>query len=134
MGAGWCTGRGDGGSTGRFHSPVVSSHFPVRTTRSLLSVTVQDSAVYTSLYPLPQNFLAAISDEWESPGIMCASVMLDGSHGMLRLQVCIEVRMLPSGMVTCSSVTAGFTLMAVAFVVRKWVVAEVSLMALYVLR
>ena len=65
-----CMGRGIGGSTGRCHSPVVLSHFPVKTTWLFLSVTVHDSALYTRVYPLLQNLLAAIKDEWERPGIM----------------------------------------------------------------
>ena len=74
--------RGDGGFTGRCHSPVVLSRFLIRATWSYLSVTVHDSALYTRVYPLSQNLLAAINEEWERPGIMCASVTLAGSHGM----------------------------------------------------
>ncbi len=117
------------GFTGRCHSPVVSSRFPVRTTRSFASETVHDSAVYTILYPLSQNLRAAISDEWDNPGIMWASVTFAGSHGMSRLHVCVDVRIFPSGMVTCSGVTAGLMLIAGAFSVRKCAVAPVSLMA-----
>ena len=107
------------GFTGRCHSPVVSSP----------SETLHDSAVYTILYPLSQNLRAAISDEWDNPGIMWASVTFAGSHGMSRLHVCVEVRMFPSGIVACSGVMAGLMLTAGALAVRKWAVAPVSLMA-----
>ena len=117
------------GFTGRCHSPVVSSRFPVRTTRSFGSETVHVLAVYTILYPLSQNLRAAISDEWDNLGIMWASVMCAGSHGMSRLHVCVDVRIFPSGMVMCSGVMAGLMLIVGAFSVRKWAVAPVSLMA-----
>ena len=81
---------------------------------------------------MSQNLLAAINEEWERPGIMCASVTLAGSHGMSRLQVCVEVSLLPSGIVTVRGFTAALMLIAGAFVVRKCAVAPVSLMALYV--
>ena len=130
--AGRCTDWGVGGFTGRCHRPVVLSRFPIRATCSFLSVTVHDSALYTMVYPLSQNLLAAINKEWESPGIMCASVTLLGSHGMFRLQVCVEVSLLPSGMVMVRGATAGLMFIAGASVVKKCAVAPVSLMAWYV--
>ncbi len=124
--------RGAGGFTGRCHSPVVLSRFPIRAIWSFLSVTVHVSELYIMVYPLSQNLLVAINQEWERPGIMCASVTSSGSHGMLRLQVCVEVSLLPSGMVTVRGATAGLMFIAGASVVKKWAVAPVSLMALYV--
>jgi hypothetical protein len=69
-------------------------------------------------------------DECDRPGMMCASVTVEGSHdGMSRLHVCVEVRMFPWGIVICSGVMAGLMLTAGAFAVRKWAVAPVLLMA-----
>ena len=53
----------------------------------------------STLHPASQNFLVEINDECDNPGMMCASVMLCGNHGMSKSQVCVDVIVCPSGSV-----------------------------------
>ena len=64
------------------------------------------------MHPASQNFLVDINDACANPGTICASVTWFGSHGVSRLQVCVDVMFLPFGIVmliglsvTCKFVT-----------------------------
>ncbi len=83
--------------------------------------------MYKILYPSSQSFCAAMREECARPGTIWASVTVDGGHGILRLHVCVDVRMMPSGRVTCSGVIAGLMLTAGVSAVRKFAVVLVSL-------
>ena len=49
-----------------------------------------------------------MSDECVNPGTMCASVISDGTHGISRLHVCVELIIFPFGSVICSGNSAFF--------------------------
>ena len=67
-----------------------------------------------------------MSDECVNPGTMCASVILDGSHGISRLHVCVELIILPFGSVICSGYLAFFMFTAGDPSTRKCAVAPES--------
>ena len=48
------------------------------------------SSLKATRYPTAQNFLVEMRDAWVRPGTMCALVTWCGSHGILRLQVCVN--------------------------------------------
>lgn len=66
------------------------------------------------LQPASQNFLVATNDECASPGTMCASVTLLGSHGMSRLHVCDDLITYPSGSLNLSGLNVGCLFRTVA--------------------
>jgi hypothetical protein len=67
-----------------------------------------------------------MSDEWESPGTMWARVADCGSPGMSKLQVWVDRRTDPSGMVTVMGLLSICLLMTCACARMKWPVAPES--------
>ena len=70
-----------------------------------------------------------ISNEWASPGTMCAFVISWGSHGMFRLHSCVELIVSPFGQVMRTGCLVGLTFVTGASSITKWPVVPESLMA-----
>ena len=60
---------------------------------------------------------------------MCAAVTEGGSHGISRLQVCVDCRVAPSGSVIVIGSVSTMMLITGAPCTMKWLVAPESLMA-----
>ena len=130
-----CT-RGDGffsvggvvGSSGNLHKFVAASRPPSSTIASL-SHMQHFSLSNVTVYPASQNFAVESSDACVRPGTMWACVAASFSHGMLMLQVWVEVSIAPSGSVMWIGSVSTFLLTTFAPVLRKWLVAPESLSA-----
>ena len=72
------------------------------------------------LDPASQNFFVEIREECCRSGTMCASVISSGSHGISKLQVCVEYIMLPSGNFIAIGKSADFMLTTADPSARKW--------------
>ena len=138
----WCSGGGSSvgvhgghccgglcrGLIGRCHSCVIGSRCPSRTMMLFFAI-VHLVASYETVYPASQNLRVEMSDEWERPGTTCAEVTVAGSHGMSRLQVCVDCSVAPSGSVIVMGFVSTLRLMTGAPCTMKWLVAPESLMA-----
>ncbi len=68
--------------------------------------------------------------EWDArPGMMWAALVLIGSTGRSRVQVCIDCTLLPLGRRAMRGTVAGMMLVAGALLVRKWLIAPELRMA-----
>ena len=81
---------------GTLQSPDAGSLVPDRTRFPLYKIR-HSSMSNMILHPASQNFRVATRDECANPGTIWASVMSFGSHGMSRLQVCVDLMTVPSG-------------------------------------
>ena len=79
-----------------------------------------------TLHPASANFLMEISDECESPGIMCSLVNASGSQGISILHVWVDWMLFSSGSVILSGDDVGLLLTTGAPCNRKCPVAPES--------
>ena len=70
-----------------------------------------------------QNFLIEIRDECVMPGTIWATVMNTGSHGILRLHVCVDMMVYPLGKVILIGLVVGLIFITGAPCIIKWPVA-----------
>ena len=82
-----------------------------------------------NLHPASQHFPVEINDACANPGTMCASVTWFVIHGMSKLHVCVDVMLLPFGMVTPIGLSATCKFVTGAPSTRKLPVAPESEMA-----
>ena len=79
-----------------------------------------------TLHPESVNFLVDMRYEWESPGTICASVTVFGSHGMSKLHVCVDCIIFTLGSVIFNGDGINFLLNTGAPCTRKCPVAPES--------
>ena len=82
-----------------------------------------------TLHPESVNFLVDMRDEWESPGTICASVTVFGSHGMSKIHMYVDCIIFPLGSVIFNGYDVNFLLTTGAPCTRKFPVAPESDMA-----
>ena len=79
-----------------------------------------------TLHPASQNFLVEISEACDRPGTIWASVITPGSQGMSKLQVWVELIVLPLGSLILIGFVAILLFTTCAPSTRKWPVAPES--------
>ncbi len=113
------------GFIGRCHNLVWRSWGPCNTVLPP-RVTLHTFLVNVTSHPWSQNCLVASSDVCVNFGTMWPAVISCGSHGMLRLQVCDDCILLPSGNVILMGWMAMRLFVTGASAWRKWPVAPES--------
>ena len=113
------------GLIGSCHSPVAIFRPPTKTSLSL-KYTLYSSLSNITLYPALQNFLVEMRDACARPGTICASVMWLGSHGILSLQVWVNLMDFPFGSVMVIGLAAGRIFTAGAPATKKPPIAPES--------
>lgn len=89
-------------------------------------VTLHTFLVNVTSQPLSQNCRVASNDVCDNFGTMWPAVMVSGSHGMSRLQVCVDCILLPSGKVILMGLIAICLFVTGASSCRKCPVAPES--------
>ena len=89
-------------------------------------VTLHFFLVNVTSHPLSQNFRVAISDVCDSFGTMWPDVISSESHGMFKLQVCVDCILSPSGRVMLIGCVATFMFVTFASSCMKCPVAPES--------
>ena len=79
-----------------------------------------------TLHPTLQTFLVEINNKCANPGTMCASVTWSGSHGISKLQVCVDLMYSPSGSLMVVVLVITHLLVTGAPLTRNWLVAPES--------
>jgi len=87
------------GLLGSRQNLVIGSIFLLRTSLPL-QYKWHYSVSNITWHPELQHFLVEMRNKCAIPGMMCASVMLFGSHGKLRLHVCVNFNFVSFGRVT----------------------------------
>ena len=76
--------------------------------------------------PASQNLLIETREECDKPGTMCACVADVSSHGMSKLQVCVDCKVAPFGSVIVMGLVLCCLLMTWACSMMKWPVVPES--------
>ena len=124
---------GDPGPTGGFsfvshtiHSFELTYLAPSSTALPLYTTTTQCLRKVTP-HPASVRCTTDASDcDDANPGMMCPVFLFIGSCWRLSLHTCVDLSIVPSGMVTVIGLSAGVTLLDVALTTRKWLVAPES--------
>ncbi len=113
------------GLIGRCHNFVCGSLGPSNTVSPWM-VTLHNFLVNVTSHPLSQNCRVASNDVCDNCGTMWPVVISSGSHGMSRLQVCVDWILLPSGRVILMGFLATCLFVTGASSFRKCPVAPES--------